>query len=316
MKVLVTGISGTLGRLVTEELVRAGLRVCGIDRRAWEDVPADVCVHHVDLRGASVHDVFRQERPSIVVHLATTSPFAAGARRRLNLSLTRSLLDAVAKHGVSQLVFAGRHLYYGAAADLPLIRTEQDPPYGVETFPEAADVIAADMMACNALWGNPRTRTAVLRFSHCLGPNARGILAELLRGGRVPTILGFDPMVQFVDLEDIAVAIRLAVEHALSGVFNVGGAQPMPLGQAVLALGRTTVAIPEALYRLSLGRFGLPEIPAGALSLLKHPIIVDDTLFRSRTAYTQRFDERQTLERYRLANSEVDPPGSSPKQTS
>lgn len=305
MKVLVTGISGTLGRLVTGELLRAGFEVCGIDRRAWDEVPPHVRVYNLELRAAGVHDVFRHERPAAVVHLATTSPFVGTGetRRRTNLSVTRALLDAVAQHGVMQLVFAGRHFYYGAAAELPLLHSEQDPPHGVETFPEAADVIAAELMACNALWSIPRTRTTVLRFSHSLGPNARGMLAELLRGSRVPTVLGFDPVVQFLDPEDIAVALRLSVEQALSGVFNVGGAHPMPLSQIAAALERTTVAIPEAIYRMSLGRFGLPEIPVGALSLLKYPIVIDDSAFRNRSGYVQRFEEREAIERYRTVST-------------
>jgi nucleoside-diphosphate-sugar epimerase len=39
MKVLVTGISGTLGRLVGMELLRRGYDVAGIDRRPWPDGP-------------------------------------------------------------------------------------------------------------------------------------------------------------------------------------------------------------------------------------------------------------------------------------
>lgn len=300
MKVLVTGITGSLGKLVTSDLLRAGYSVCGIDRRTWDDAPLGVRIYHVDLRGAGVHDVFRAERPRVVAHLACTSPFggAGSTRRRDGLSITRSLLDAVAQHAVEQLVFAGHHLYYGAAADLPLLRCEPDPPHGIETFPEAADLIASDLMASNALWSIPRTRTVVFRFSHPLG-TTRGILADLLRGSRVPTILGFDPLIQFLDPDDIAGAIRIAIEQSLFGVFNVGGAQPMTLSRIAAALERPTVSIPESLYRISLGKFGLPEIPVGALSLLKYPLIVDDSAFRSRSGYVQRFDARQTLERFR-----------------
>lgn len=301
MKVLVTGISGSMGKLVTGELLRAGFGVCGIDRTPWDDAPSNVRVYKLDLGGAAVHDVFRGERPGAVVHFAST-PFyvsTGGNRRRNRLSITRCLLDAVAQHGVEQLVFAGHHLYYGAAADFPLLHSERDPPHGIETFPEAADVIACDLMTSNALWSIPRTRTVVFRFSHALGAPC-GILSELLRGSRVPTILGFDPLVQFLDPDDIAVAIRLAVEQSLFGIFNVGGTQPLTFSQIASLLQRPIVPIPESLYRISLGKFGLPEIPAGALSLLKYPLIVDDSAFRSRTGYVQRFDVRQTLERFRL----------------
>lgn len=305
MKVLITGVSGSLGRLVTCDLLRAGHDVCGIDRRSWDDCPHGVRVYNTDLRGVGIHDRFRSERPDVVVHLAASSPFvpAGAARQRGNLVLTRALLDAVAQHGVSQLVFASRHLYYGAAADLPLVRREDDPPHGVQTFPEAADLIASDLMVSTALWRMPRMRTLVLRFCHPLGASGRGILAQLLQGTRVPTILGFDPLVQFLHSDDVARAICMGIELGLFGVYNVGGNRPLALSRIASALGRSTVSIPESLYRISVGRFGFPEIPAGSLSLLKYPIVVDDSAFRSRTGFVPRYDEMQTLEQYRAATT-------------
>ena len=42
MKILITGISGTLARGVAYRLTRRGYRVIGIDRRPWPDVPEGV----------------------------------------------------------------------------------------------------------------------------------------------------------------------------------------------------------------------------------------------------------------------------------
>jgi UDP-glucose 4-epimerase len=305
MKVLITGICSSIGRLLTLELLEAGYDVCGLDRRVVDGAPSGVRVYDGDLRGAVVHELFRAERPDVVAHLATVSPFSLSgvARHRVNLLATRALLDAVARHGVGTLVFASRHLYYGAAADLPLYHREDDPPHGVETYPEAADLVAADLLVSTALWRIPRTRTAILRLCHPLGPSTRGVLGQLLCGTRVPTVLGFDPLVQFLHAVDVARAIRTTVEQGLRGIYNVGSARPLPISQIISALGRTNVAIPEALFRISVGRFGFPDIPAGALSLLKYPIVVDDASFRSRTGFAPRFDVRETLEQFKLATT-------------
>jgi UDP-glucose 4-epimerase len=301
MKVLITGIEGRLGRLLVLELLAAGHSVCGLARRGDGGDIDGVRVYHGDLRGTLILDVLRVEQPSVVVHLATISPFSntSAARQRVNLLGTQALLSAVARYGVGGLVFVSRHLYYGAAADLPTYHREEDPPHGVETYPEAADLFAADLLATTALWSIARTRSVILRFCFSLGPSARGVLGQLLLGPRIPTVLGFDPLVQFLSASDVVQAIRLAIEQGLVGVYNVGSNRPLPLSQMISQLGRHNVAIPEALFRISAGRFGFPDIPSGALSLLKYPIVVDDARFRSRTGFVPEHDEQQTLEQFK-----------------
>jgi len=50
MKILITGISGTLARGVAYRLTRRGHQVIGIDRRPWPDVPEGVEMHQADIR--------------------------------------------------------------------------------------------------------------------------------------------------------------------------------------------------------------------------------------------------------------------------
>ncbi|MDH5491440.1 MAG: NAD-dependent epimerase/dehydratase family protein, partial [Myxococcales bacterium] len=73
MKVLVTGIGGKLGRLVAQELVREGHEVVGIDRRPWGDAPEGVKMYQADVRKRPAEDVFREEKPEAVIHMATVT---------------------------------------------------------------------------------------------------------------------------------------------------------------------------------------------------------------------------------------------------
>ncbi|HEY5962103.1 MAG TPA: NAD-dependent epimerase/dehydratase family protein [Polyangiaceae bacterium] len=312
MKVLVTGASSAFGQLVSAELRAADFGVCGWDRKSRGEEGDASRGWTGDLRGVALDDLFRTEAPNAVVHLALQSPFVGqqvAKRQRYNVTTTRALLDAVARYRVEALVFVAPSLYYGAASDLPLIRLEMDPPLGVATFPEAADIIASDLLACAALTGVPSTRTCVLRLCDVLVNGGDGLLAQLWRGPRVPTVLGFDPLVQFLDARDVATAIRLALEQALKGIYNVSSARPITLTHAIANIGRTNVPIPEAIFRISARGLFHAEFPAGALSLLKYPILLDDTAFRNRTGFLPRFDESACLEDYRKA---VDEAGSAP----
>ncbi|AWV89647.1 NAD-dependent epimerase/dehydratase family protein [Bradymonas sediminis] len=304
MKVLITGISSKLGRLVAGRLVAAGHQVLGVDRRGWPSAPEGVKMFHADIRKRPAEDVFRTERPDAAIHMATVTHVSAGPeeRYRINLRGTRTVFDHCHTYGVKHAVFVGRHTFYGAASDAPNHHSEADPPLAVSTFPALADLVAADLFAGSALWRFPEMDTAVLRLCYTLGESGRGTLANYIRGPRVPTILGFDPLYQFIHEEDAARAICETLEHKLRGVYNVAGPQPVPLSLLIQATGRKSVMIPEPLFNLSVGRFGLPDLPRGATAHIKYPIVVDDHAFRKATGFETRFDEIETMHAYAQAH--------------
>jgi UDP-glucose 4-epimerase len=302
VKVLITGVTGVMARMVAERLVAGGHKVIGIDRRPWPDSPRGIQMFQADIRKRPAEDVFRTQRPDALIHMATVTHFSAGAeeRYRINLDGTRVLFDHCHKYGVAQAVFVGRHTIYGAAPDAPLYRTEADPPLGVSTFPDLADMVAADLFAASALWRYPEIDTSVLRVVYTLGATPRSTLANFLRGHRVATVMGFDPLFHFMHEKDAAEATVLALEKRLRGVFNVAGPPPVPLTLLCRGTGRRAIPIPEPLYSLVLGRFGFAWLPRGAISHVKHPIVVDDAMFLEATGFQHQFDEIQVMEAFRM----------------
>jgi len=67
-KVLVTGISGNLGRLLTRHLHRVA-NVIGVDRRPFRNKPKDVEMVTVDLRRRAAEQIFRDHRIDAVDRL-------------------------------------------------------------------------------------------------------------------------------------------------------------------------------------------------------------------------------------------------------
>lgn len=303
MKVLVTGMAGKVGRLVALRLRESGHSVVGIDRRSWPDSPAELELHQVDIRKRAAEDVFRTSRPDAVVHMATVTHLTARSadRDRINLHGTRAVWECCHQYGVKRAVFVGRHTYYGADHDEPLYHREDDPPMAVTSFPELADLVAADLYAGSALWRMPEIDTSVLRICYTLGPSRTGTLAQFLRGPRVPSLLGFDPLFQFLHERDAAEAIAVALERGLRGVYNVAGPEPLPLSLLIRLCGRTQVPIPEPLFRLLLGRFGLPRLPPGALKHVKYPVVIDASAFRDATGFRHQHDSDQTTGEFRAA---------------
>lgn len=308
MRVLIPGISGKLGRLVAERLVSLGHEVSGIDRRPWEGAPSAISVYPVDIRKRAAEEVFRKHKPEAVIHMATvTSLMVSGEERyRINLGGTRAVFDHCRTYGVAHCIFVGRHTYYGAGPDSPLFHTEDEPPMALSTFPELADLVAADLYASTTLWRSPELTTTVLRMCYALGPSGHGTLTTFLRGARVPCVLGFDPLFQFMHEQDMASALCLTLEKRIRGVFNVAGPQPVPLSIVARETGRVALPLPEFVFAAVLGRFGLPKLPPGALEHIKYPVVIDATAFREATGFKHEFDEAETMRQFREAHP---PPG-------
>jgi UDP-glucose 4-epimerase len=300
MKILVPGASGLLARKVVRELVERGHEVAGIDARPWPGAPSGVDVHVVDVRKRAAEDVFRRFRPDAVIHMATVTHLREKSedRYRINLGGTRAVFEHAQTYGVGQVIFVGRHTFYGAAADSPLYHKEDEPPVAAHAFPELADLVAADLYASTALWRMPNTRTAVLRICYTLGPSRHGTLAAFLRFRRVPTVMGFDPLFQFMHEDDAARSIAVALEARLHGVFNVAGPPPLPLSTIIRGIGHVPLPIPEPLLGFAFGRFGLPLLPTGAIAHLKYPVVIDASSFKSATDFEYRYDERETIESF------------------
>ena len=168
----------------------------------------------------------------------------------------------------------------------------------ISSFPELADLVAADLYAGSALWRMPEIDTAVLRICYTLGPLKHGTLASFIKGRAVPVVFGFDPLFQFMHERDAADSIVMALDKNLRGVFNVSGPQPVPLSVIIRETGRQNIPVPEPLLNLTLGRFGLPKIPKGALEHVKYPIVIDSAPFRKATGFTPEHDEDRTMRAY------------------
>jgi UDP-glucose 4-epimerase len=304
MRILIPGIAGQIGRMVATRLRSEGHEVIGIDRRPWPDAPAGIEMHNVDLRKRAAEEVFRKRRPRVVIHMATVTHLIERSeeRYRINLGGSRAVFDNSRTYGVEHVIFVGRHTYYGTGPESPLYHTEEDPPMAVSTFPELADLVAVDLYASTALWRAPELCTTVLRMCYTLGPTGHGTLASFLRAPRVPSVLGFDPLFQFMHEEDVVSAICLTLEKRIRGVYNVSGPQPVPLTMVIRAAGRSAIPLPEFFFRHLLGRFGLPKLPLAALNHIKYPVVVDSAAFRAATGFTHAIDEARAIREYREAH--------------
>ena len=292
-KVLITGISGAQGRLLARRLA-GKYEVVGADRLPWRLPPPGVTLHQVDVRKKKFEDLIRTQRPRAILHLGFIRHFRSNARQRhdVNVLGTKQLLDHCTRYGVERLVVVSSGYVYGASPENPYYMGEERPLSASRSYPEIRDLVEVDSLASTFIWRHPEVRTSVLRPVNVLGPTARSMIAEYLRLPRVPTMMGFNPMMQFIYEDDLSEAIVRAFESGLRGVFNVVGSGAAPLHTAIRETGGHKISLPDPLVRPifhRLFRLGLWPYPTGALDFLKFPVTLDGRRFVEETGFRPEY---------------------------
>jgi len=293
-KVLITGIAGGQGRLLAKRL-RENYEVCGVDLVGWDGAPRGIKIHVVDIRKKKFEDVIRTEMPTALVHLGFIRHFRAALSERYDTNVrgTKQLLDHCIHHGVQKVVVISSSYVYGAFAENPYFLDEDSPLSASRAYPEIRDLVEVDTIASAYLWRYPHLHTCVLRPVNVLGTYVHSMIGQYLKQSRIPTVMGFDPMMQFIHEEDLSEAIALALEHSLQGVFNVTGPGQVPLHTAIRETGGRALPVPEPILRAVFDRawrWGFQAIPPAALDYLKYPVTVAGDRFIEATNFRCLFE--------------------------
>ena len=298
-KVLVTGISGNLGRALAK-LLHTETRVIGLDRRPFAGKPKDIAHHQLDIRKARVEEVFRRHRPEALIHMGIMHDprDPRSEAHSFNVLGTHKILDLCVRHGVKKAVVLSSANVYGPRPDNSNFLPEETPLMAGERFSEMRDLIELDMYAQSFMWKHPELETVVLRPVNIIGPTVRNAPSNYLRLERPLTVLGFDPMVQIIHEEDVCRALVMALKPGLRGIFNVTGPGQLPLSAILRELGRRPVPVPHFLIRSLLRRAfeaRLTSFPPEEVDHVQYLCIVDGSRFAREAGWAPHLSLRETI---------------------
>ncbi len=297
--VLITGISGHLGRAVARQL-HVEVPVIGLDRRPFPDRPKDIEHHALDVRKARVEEIFRHRRLDALIHLGIVHdprmPFSQA--HSFNVLGTRKILDLAVRHGLRKVVVLSSANVYGPRPENSNFLTEEMPLRAADRFSDVRDLIELDMLAQSFVWRHPEVETVILRPCNIVGPTVRNAPSNYLRLERPVTVLGFDPMVQLIHEEDVARALILALRPGARGVYNLTGPGEVPLSAVLRELGRRPVPLPHLLLRPALRRLfaaGLVSFPPEELDHILYLCVVDGSRAARELGWAPRHTLRETI---------------------
>ena len=125
---------------------------------------------------------------------------------------------------------------------------------------------------------NPSTLVTVLRFANVLGTDIVTSISKNLSRPLCPAILGYDPLLQFVEEDDVVRALEFVTRQRVPGLFNVAGAGRLPWSEVASICGTRLLPLPPvkpALAIAPLVRLGIFELPPELESLLRYGRGVD-----------------------------------------
>ncbi len=190
MRVLVTGGAGYIGSHTTVQLLEAGHEVVVADNfsnskhsvlpRIEALAGSSLTLHEVDLTDrAAVDQLFAAESIDAVIHFAGSKAVGESVAKpvlyyRNNVGSTLALVEAMANHGVYQLVFSSSATVYGPKAPVPMtedLPTSATNPYGWTKV--MIEQILQDLAVTDPQW-----RIALLRYFNPVGAHSSGQLGE------------------------------------------------------------------------------------------------------------------------------------------
>lgn len=299
-RIVITGIAGRLGRLLAQRLHRdPNNQVVGIDRRPFPDRPKDVEHHEVDLRSKKAREVFRHRSVDALVHMGMMhTPRASSAEHySWNIGGTGKLLDYCLTYQVPKVVVLSSANVYGPRPENTQFLTEEAPLLAAQAFPAMRDLVEIDHMASSFFWKARDIDTVILRPVHILG-RVRNAPSNYLRLEKVPTLLGFDPMVQVIHELDVVEAMACALAPEVRGIFNITGPGEVPLSAVLRELGRRTVPVPNTVARplwTLAWRVGWSSFPVAEFDFIRYVCMVDGSRAASELGFRPRHSIRETI---------------------
>src|SRR5947209_20320643 len=193
----------------------------------------------------------------------------------INVIGTMNLLAAAGGAGstVRQVVVKSSTLVYGSSFEDPVwFREEMTRTHSAKTRVERS-LLEAESYLHDFAEDNPHVVVTLLRFSNVLGTDIITPTSKALQLPVVPSILGFDPLVQFVEEDDVVRCLEFVMSEQVPGIYNVAGDGRLPWSEVAAICGKRMFPLPPVLTGWAaapLGRLGICELPRETLDLLRY----------------------------------------------
>ncbi|MGO9456402.1 MAG: NAD-dependent epimerase/dehydratase family protein [Acidimicrobiales bacterium] len=195
------------------------------------------------------------------------------ALHEINVIGTLNLLAAAGAVGspVRHVVVKSSSLVYGSSAEDPNTFSETMPRSHLPRTAVERSLVEAESLVHDFAVDNPSTTVTLLRFANVLGTDIRTSISKNLSRPLCPSLFGYDPLLQFVEEDDVVRALEFVTRECVPGVFNLAGAGRLPWSEVASICGTRLLPLPPL-------RPGRAIAPLVALGVFEFPPEMEDLL--------------------------------------
>lgn len=279
-RILINGIDGLLGSRVAQLLsAEPELSILGLGQQTPPAPIGRAEYLTARLRGRQLLELLQAEGINIVLHLAF-----AGAERQArsreeavqqNVLGTMELLGACAAAGVKRVLLRSHTRVYGASPLNPTFITEDRPIVRSSAPGVLRDYAEVEEFVAEFTVHHPELAVVPVRCAPMVG--GWSPFVNYLTQSSPRVLVGFDPCLQVLHLDDAAAGIALAARSSLNGPLNLASSDTICLTQAIKLAGRQPMALLEQVVQLAVtmgNRAILGSWPYDT-SFLRHSCVAD-----------------------------------------
>jgi UDP-glucose 4-epimerase len=266
--------------------------------------------------------IVRATQVDTIVHtfLETNSTRVSGRTlHEINVIGTLNLLAAAGSSGSSVrhvVVKSSTHVYGAHEAD-PAWFTETTPRSGPVRTRLERSLVEVEALVRDFTEDNPHLLVTVLRFANVLGTDIVTPVSFNLRRRLLPCIAGFDPLVQFVEEDDVVRSLEYVTMNRIPGVFNVAGSGKLPWSEVAGLGGAHLLPLPPVRPRsvaAPLIRLGAIQFPQEMEALARYGRGVDTSALVE-AGFDYGYTSAGAVRSYARANNLRRATGSGPEYT-
>ncbi len=251
---------------------------------------------------AFIADILKREKCDTFVHLAFLHhpTLRTSYAHELESIGTMYVLNACAECGVPKIVVSSTTLVYGAYPSNPNFLSE-NYPLRAGGFPMLRDRVEIEQQIRAYRSKHTDSVVTVLRPCLTLGPTIQNFVTRYLSLPVIYTVLGYDPLMQFVHEDDVIRAFHLAVEQDFSGEYNIVGKGVLPVSTLIRIAGKINLRLPSAVLNPMMEMLWLSNLaitPTAYLNYIRYIFIADGIKAAEEMGFEPQYSTKETLEHF------------------
>jgi len=260
MNILVTGGAGFVGSHIVDILIENNHQVTVVDSLITgkkENINPQAKFYQIDIRSNELENIFQQETPEIVYHLAAQAIVPPSIEDPLNdqdvnIGGTINILELMRKYQAKKIIYSSSAAIYGNPVSLPV--KEEHPIQPISPYGLSKSAAEQYIKLYFRMYGIDYT---ILRYANIYGPRQTSdgeggvisIFIDKLKNNQPLTINGDGRHTRdYIYVGDVAKANLKALQHGSRAVVNISTGIAVSLNELVETLTRAVDEDVEVFY--------------------------------------------------------------------